>query len=321
MERDLIKTLFENFVVALEKNDTDSIKNLITVNITLDFSTIGKHIGKNNVLSALKWKGKNYDNYTIRITNFAVHEDKKEIYQSAYIQSCVSYEENNFMHAFLYGGHFVNSIIKENNQWKFNEMRFDLDYVDGNTSFVENWWDLIQYEFFKGQKLRTSVVAEFDSPWRKCKNKFLSDEDTIKDVFYHYAFALDTADFDDLINTYSDDVKANMPQGSFVGKRDFTSYFKYVRLKEPTFSHAGVFKKIEIVDDLAYAEIYRTEPHRRGTRFLHKGNKNCIFFTACYNNVFQKIEDQWYIKEVKYKTISETIFVPKSIHYLEDMEF
>ena len=321
MIRNEIKLLFEKFVIALECNQVELLNDVMTEKATIDFSTIGKHYGKTNIQDALVWRGKKYSDYQIRITNFAVHENEDKVYQSAYIQSIISYEENGFMHAFLYGGHFVNIAVKESRSWKYHIMRFDLDYVDGNTAFVENWWNLIQYEYFKGQKLRSSVVGEFDSPWRNASEVYANDEDAIKDTFYHYAFAMDTADFSDLLTTYTDDVKASMPHGVFSGKREFTEYFKYVRLKEATFSHAAVFKSIDIDGNSAHALIYRTEPNRRGTRFLHKGNKNCVFFSACYHDKFEKIDGQWYIKAVEYKSINETIPVAKSLHYLEDMEF
>lgn len=318
---DKIKTLFEDFVIALETDSSDRLKTILAENAMIDFSTVGRHQGVDNIVSALKWQGKPHDNYTIRITNFSVHEKDQQFFQSAYIQALVSYEAKGFMHAFLYGGHFANNIVVENGRPLFKSLRFDLDYVDGNTSFVENWWNLIQYEYFEGQKLRSCVIGEYDSPWRLGDAVLRGDENNIKDTFYHYAFALDTGDFDDLRTTYTNDVSASMPHGVFSGERDFTAYFKYVRLKEPTFSHAVVFQSLNIEKNVAHAVLLRTEPNRRGTRFLHKGNRDCVFFSASYQEVFVKKNNKWFIQKVVYQQNQLTIPVPKQIHYLDDMNY
>lgn len=314
-----IKKIFELFVSAMEKDNFSFCRRFMKTDVCGRFSTIGGFSGIDELLDKLRWRGEPYEDHVIRITNFAVHYDENKAQQSAYIQGQISKEEQEFLHAFLYGGHFAVSYERDGENWKISEIRFDMDYVSGNTDFVKGKWSLINYQFFMGQKLTSSVIGELDSPWIRCPGQTgLSEEEKIMDTSYHYAFAMDTADFTSLMTTYDDEVHAVMPHGTFQGKRDFTAYFKYVRLKEPTFSHAVVVKDIVIKGDMAEVTLYRTEPHRIGTKVLTCINRYHVFFSAIYHNKFKKVGDEWIISEIRYEQKGFSVDVPKEIHYIND---
>lgn len=320
-----IKENFEKFVEAMEKDDYSEIGEYMSESVKGYFSTIGYVDGIDEMKEKMRWRGKHYDEHIIRITNFADRGNNTQVQQSAYIQGMVCVEKDDFLHVFLYGGHFAVSYEFDKNmeRWLMTEIRYDTDYLSGNTDFVAGWWKMIDYQYFMGQKLSSNVLGELDSPWKRFPETVqkMSDEECVEDTFYHYAFSMDTADFTELMNTYDEEVCAVMPHGTFRGKRDFTAYFKYVRLKEATFSHAVIIKSIKVKKDRAEAVLYRTEPHRIGTKVIHRGNKEHVFFSAVYHNEFRKRGGKWYLSSISYEPGVFSVEMPANIHYINDYKY
>jgi len=73
--------VIDQFLSAFLRNNCADIASVLDDNISIDFSTVGKHQGKKDVLKALEWKS--FEIHTITVTN-----ELSYLLENGYKKSC-----------------------------------------------------------------------------------------------------------------------------------------------------------------------------------------------------------------------------------------
>lgn len=286
-----IEFVFDEFVTCLEKQIFPLENEIMASNVTLISSHLGTVSGKSEVIKRLQWQGPSMTVSKVRIFNNVIRQYKDYAKQSVYILFLMGKEINSFMHHFQCG--FLSSLdyIYENNQWLIKTIRMNMVYETGNSLFVANWWNLIDYSCFEGNHLHI-IDKKRQSPWEVIpKNDFeLSDEDQIKECFWHYNWLLDTNDIDGI---YQLTTQNCFPGDRYASREEWLETLKMKREKEACWAHISTFRSIEKDGNKARAIICRYEPNRIGNKFLHKYNIMTVFYSAKWIIDFVKVNDGW----------------------------
>ena len=323
-EREKIKEIFLCFVNALEKDEIDTLNEILAEDVTLESTNYGYAIGKEDVKNKLRWQGLPINYSRSKIFNFVAFTEKDFGKQSAVVSSLVGQNDEHYFHYFQYSGYFLNDYVKVDGRWKINKIKFNLDMEDGNTLFVKGWWNLIDYRFFEGA-YPYPIVSEIEAPWRVIKNPdYLgTDEEQVVDAYYRYCWGIDHADMEILLSGLDDYVEFSKgaihlpldpnPGSNSILVLDVIKIMKYKRYKEPVMEHIFKIEDVKITGDKAQLITYRYEPHRLGTKKLTKLNMNEDFYTYVCEYEYVKKKDGWKMCRniPKYGVFSETSYDQK----------
>lgn len=315
MEKDL-DIIFHQWIDRLEQQDFRNINGLFLPDVIFQSSAIGKAYGRNELICLLKKKKIKADNIKIRVFNNVVRNDGKNACQSAYLVAMISRSINGFMHIFQCGFLTMVEYSKENNNWLIKSYCSNMTFECGNSLIVANQWKLIDYQLFNGNHL--SLTEKKEGPW-KIKNCLgLTEEDKIKQCFFHYCWLIDTFSYDQLKEVYMDPYSmeneklpgfenaVNIPVKQAISifkqqRYQTLIYGKYKIPKEACWNHIAHFSELEVLDGRARATIYRYEPNRIGTRFIHKYNHNTIYYSGKWKIEFAKeFPDVWKISKYSF---------------------
>lgn len=301
----MISEVFNEFINALEQDNVSNLESILDENIVVDSSALGIITGKQKVMAGFTWKGMEIDYHKIRIFNNVIREHNGIVYQTCFSVHTLAKEENNFMNIFQCV--FLNAIQYVNN--KMVSIKSNMTCEHGNSLLVSNWWKLIDYSVYEGSG-RHIIDGNNDSPWLNApiNNDKLTDEEQIKEIFYRYEFDIDTDNFDDLLsigiktcNFEGMEPNSHTWANYLKDKRHRITVFKSKKIpREVCWNHISSFKSLKVNGDRAHAEIYRYEPNRIGTRFLHKYNMHTICYSHIWNADFIKIDGKWFLEKYTY---------------------
>ena len=300
-KRDEIKTVFEQFITALENFQPEDIKSLLKEDVQADFSNIGSYHHAEELIQALVWKGPNMNVSRQHIMNYVCHTNGDLAQQSAYVMVLTGIDDGKYLYSFEYGGKYVLTYENTEQGWKISAIKYDLDWEKGNTAFAKGW-KLLDYKLYAGH--RAMICSEFDSPWAAIpiNDEELSDEEQIKEIMFKYSFGLDNCDFHLHHSSYTDDVifyaGANIMES---GARNLINNFKNTAHKEHALEHAIKIVDIQINENEATLYGYRVEPHRLGSKNLNRDTMHQSFYSAKYRNLFRKIDGEWKMYELHYQ--------------------
>lgn len=297
-ERDAIKEVYEKFIISLRDTSFDDLKAIIRNDAKFSFSMLEKDTDLREITKQFTFDHLQTNIRRLKTSNIVIKHTENYAIQSAYILFLYAYDNGSYLYPLEFGGKILIEYEKSEN-WKISSVKFDLDWEKGNTFFV-NEWNLINYEMFAGHELQ--IVSEFDSPWAK-KQEFFDDrseEEKCRELFAQYAWGVDNADWSLLMDTWSEDITSIMPRGNLEGKREFLKDIKKTRFKEPTMQHACKVHDIHIINDTATMKAYRMEPHRLGSKILHRGNLSLTYYSAKYDFTLKKCKGDWKFCKVNY---------------------
>lgn len=290
--------VFEMFIKEIEKNSFEKISDFVSKDVIADISMFGKTEGLFELTERLKWKGPTISHKMFMITNPVIRYDGEKAHMGAIVIALLGNGENENLHIFTFGGRASIGFKKEE-RWKIGEILYDLEWQNGNTAFPENW-NMIDYDKYGGHKL--SIISELDSPWVRipvAKNQY-TEEELLVDGYHRYAWAQDCADGQLALSSFTDDIRAEMPHGVFINKKDFAYHLKFLAHKEHKLQHAGRVHSFNIDGERAYLEIYRIEPHRLGTKTLNANNFYQPIYTGRHEYDMRKEDGLWKIAKMKY---------------------
>ena len=297
-----IKKKIELFVMALEKDDMSLLDKVMLQNIEFYSTHLGNIAGLNSLKEKLRWKGNGTDiNFAkYYVFNYVCFSEKDRAQTSFYINGLVGIDDDDGFYPMNFGGKYAVSWTKWNDEWYMQSIRYVLDFIDQNNIFIRDWWNSINHNFYDGHN-PTTIISELDSPFRVIKHReeSLDDQEQIEELFYKYAWAIDTADFNLLYSVFTEDLDGQFHHSKGKGIRHAVEMFIHLRHKEATFQHTVSFQKIEVKGNHAKALIYRHEPHRLGSKVLWKENKNVMFWTQKWENEFRKEDGKWKISVFK----------------------
>ncbi|HOP57139.1 MAG TPA: nuclear transport factor 2 family protein [Bacillota bacterium] len=299
-ERLEVKKVFSTYVDALESNDVALMESLFSENVILESTNYGNANGKKQVANKISWSGEpiNYSRY--KIFNFVCFTENGHACQSAVVTGLVGINDEDYFHYFNFGGYYLNDYVKENGKWKISHIRFNLDFEDGNTCFVRNWWKLIDYRYFEGN-ISYPIVSEIHAPWRVIENpeSLGTDEEQVLDAYYRYSWGIDHADFEifksciDSEFCFGNSILSN-GKNQTETKEDMLAnlikFMKYKRFKEATMEHIWKIVSVDIQNGIAKVKSMRYEPNRMSTTKFNRLNMETDFYTGKFEYEFVKRE-------------------------------
>lgn len=298
-----IREVFDQFVTALESNQMDLLSEILDTEVEIHSSALGEMKGIKQVKEMLAWKGESLDYAKIRIFNNVIRQKGDFAGQSVFFVIILGKEMNGFMNHFQCA--FLNAIeyTCKDGKWKIRKVKSNLTFECGNSMLVAKNWNLIDYSKFDGNDLKL-IDTHKNSPWELVDDaEGLTEEEKVMQCFWKYNWIIDTDGFDYLTENLTDNLYvASVGQKC---KEDFEEWLREKRFKivsykgnkmpkEACWNHISTFKALEIHGNRATAEIYRYEPNRIGTRFIHKYNMNTIYYSLTWHMGFVKdVNGEW----------------------------
>lgn len=313
------KTIYKNFsklIEALRTDNFDIFDRLFTVDSVADISMTGHHEGIEQIIHGIRWPGPQMDIRKIAIYNFVSRSHNNLSQQSAYVQCIFAQEDDACVYPFVFGGHFVNTYVKENNEWKIQHLKFDLMYESGCNSYVRDKWTLMDYGIFYGHK--PMINAEIDSPWYviPVDDEPQSDMEQIFECEFKLNFGMDGGDFEIVKSTFSKDVRFIMSahknvnkynptqtDGDYYGAAACCNFLKGKHHKEPRLQHTDTMADIVIHGNEAVAYMFRSEYNRIANRVYTKENIHSSVNTVLHRQLFRKENGEWKLLEFNYQPV------------------
>jgi hypothetical protein len=298
--RSTIQTLFRKFILALQENSFPVFDEVFTKGTEFQTQHLGCFIGAEEAKAAFRWKGPRLNISRYQIYNHTLFNDSERAVQSAYLVALVGYVERGYLHHFQFGGHFLNSWRKIDGDWKITTMKFALDMEFGNTAFVSGWWKLIDYTVYGGYQFHP-INSPIEAPWRQgISQDNWTEEEQVRDLYNRYAWGIDENDFALTASALAEDVTTHIPGQILRSREELIAMLRSKRDKENTMSHVGKFAGVSLNHHSATLFMRRYEPHRIGTRILHKGNVDTQFYSVQYTFSAEKKDSAWTIRQIDY---------------------
>lgn len=228
----------------------------------------------------------------MKIYNYKVLIKESTAYQYATVLGAFK-EDGMYPKHLAFGGTFVNKVVKVNDDWKLNTIRFDLQCEDsvstttlskeglmyrapgyGQLRFIQNWLkidDRIGHNMTKiANTAPTMISAEYDNPWYLIPDpdNLGNDEDQVKELLYKYCFAFDHVTFHLISDVFADNIKFRIEDEIWYNNRDAIGYLKLLRKVRPRPHHSIVFDEVKINGNEAEVVASRIAPDLRPTKFL-----------------------------------------------------
>lgn len=305
-----VKEVFFKWIKAWEEEKIEDMKECCISSLNSHISmfnpcTTWEQLKKYLLLSM----GHNTKNW-FEILSFVALVEENNAQQSANLIAIKSLNEGKELKYYQFAGLFCNSYIKTNEGWKISECRFDLFREFGNLDMAEGWNHMIPtIGWF--EEIRLPVInGDLDAPWIRVENRDSvgTDEEQIEEIFYRYAFALDTCSFSLMKDLLAEDISVVMPPfGTMekpMNKRDFMTTLMTHRHSERFMQHTGEFQSIHIKENGNEAKVifYRKGDSGIKPMPIPSDNIRQKIATAVYKMIFIKAKNnQWQIKELNYE--------------------
>jgi len=299
-----IKEVFDQFITALESNNMALLDEVLDKEVEIYSSALGEMKGIEEVKEKLCWKGEKLNYSKIRIFNNVIRQKNDFASQSVFFVILIGKEVSSFMNHFQCA--FLNAIEygRKDGAWKICKVKSNMTFECGNTLLVADHWNLLDYSKFDGNDLKL-LDTHKNSPWELVPetDEEFSDKEKIMQCFRRYNWIIDTNGFNDLTDILTENLF--LPEAGHTCKEDFAQWLKEKRLrmvsyhgkempKEACWNHISSFRSLKIDGNRAVAEIYRYEPNRIGTRFIHKYNMDTIYYSYTWHMEFEKNTDgEW----------------------------
>lgn len=303
-----IMIVFDAFVSALEKDDTSALRKIFAKDIELKSSFLKNSKGIDDVVETLKWKGEKIDIKKLRVFNNVIRDNEEEAYQSFYFTLLFGKNTNDFLNLMFGAISNVIHYIFTEDGWKINRIHCLLTCESGNTSFVSNWWKMIDYSKYNGCE-KSPIDPIEDNPWYAIKEvKSKNDEEQIKELFRRYNWDIDNDMFEDLYTITSKEFDCT--SWGLSGTKEWKEHLDHKRKRkinirgkelprEACWNHISSFIQLNIDNDTAHAHIIRYEPNRMMNKFVHKYNIDIIYYPFYWNMDFVKEEGEWKFKRIE----------------------
>ena len=88
-ERDMIIEQFRRFVEIIRDNNLDELESVLGPETIIEFSTVGKHQGIENIKQALTWNQKIINKRKAKAGNFAIRHAGNKASMISYVYFCM----------------------------------------------------------------------------------------------------------------------------------------------------------------------------------------------------------------------------------------
>lgn len=296
-ERDRIINQFCRFVAMMRDNDWRDMEAVFHQDASIEFSTVGKHRGIKEISQALSWDQSVINRRKAKAGNIVVRHTKEKASMISYGYFLYAADTEKGFHPVEYGGRFYIQFSKSD-EWKIDRILFDLDWEKGNTYFLKGW-TLMDQQVLMGHE--QMFVSETEAPWLDFES-FEDDrtgEEKLIETFVKYTVGEDTVNWALFHSVLDQDVHMYLtPTQSLTGSREVLKWMKVKRAREAAWEHFFRYRNIVWNENGASMEINRIEPHRLGTKVLHPGNFEGMWYSGTYRIEFCRTGEEWRIRQV-----------------------
>ena len=316
MNNKTVSNTFDMLITALETNNYNALDSLFHEDIHFNSSAYGLAENRTDCIKLIREKDIEADQRKIRIFNNVIKTSSDNTaVQSVYTILFLGKMVNGFMHIFQCG--FLNMLhyTKLGDEWKITSFNSNMTFECGNSLMVSDKWNLIDYSRFQGNDRH--ILDQEDNPFHYEDSE--TEEEKIRNCFYEYCWLIDMNRFESLHKVYKDpflmknEKLKDYKDGKEMSVKDSVTIFQktrntkntfgeYTIPKEAIWNHIAHFEKLNINGNNAEALIYRYEPNRIGTRFLHRYNMKTIYYSGQWKIVFQKDHDCWRIHQFEFES-------------------
>lgn len=303
---DDIKNRFFSLIKAWENYDSDSVGQYVHEDVKCYMGTCKDYTdGSRHSLNGLKGFIKETvpsEYLHMSVYNFLCRGNETEAKMTAIVCGVAADAQwQTCQFSFL----FANTLTKENNEWLFSEIRFDLVENDGDyQEFFEPWYiGEKKAKWFPGVHLPV-ISGELDNPYNHydVKPDLLSDEEQMQEAFSRYAFGIDTVSFENLDDVFSEDLLINMAPFGPMDKRTAMQTLKFHRQPDKFWIHPGKIETVKICGNEAYIRMYRMSGHRQRSNplILTRDNINHEYACARYEIKMINENEEWKFLRMDY---------------------
>lgn len=219
--------------------------------ISLSSSHRGNSDSCSNVIQHLKHEFTPNSQVDIHLTNLVKKSLDSKIKISAYFYGNAIASQKVF-----FGGMITFTLQDE----LIQEVKIQLNWVEGEKNLLPGW-TLPMERLWKPNDPISVISSELDTIWRGGWLSEAEDQTRISEAWYRYAWALDFADTELYIDTFTEDAIAELPpMGLLKGKRQIISTLKAFRMPWPSIQHYGEPLHIKIDNNLAQMVLGRIIP-------------------------------------------------------------
>ena len=208
-----VQELIDNFLIAYITNDISECSRYLSDSISIQYSNIGYRTGKQQVLEALKWN-EDFDVKHITTTNTLSYQTKNKTVTGLIAHHMVSYEKNNEMFPFIFGGKYV--FITDTTDNLIEKINFVLEYQGENTIYMKGKWN------FTESDIVYSALKPFNfSELYSHITCLITSEERIKQLCSLFFWLLDIGDLNTISQLISDDF--TISREPYVGHTNFSA--------------------------------------------------------------------------------------------------
>ena len=193
-----VKELYFDIMKAYNLGELDDYKDAFADDVKINYSTIGKHEGVEDVLKALKIDD-DFDVHYATVSDVMEFENETEDLILAKGHHYVAYRDGAFLYPFLWGGKYEFGVDKSSG--KISHIDFYLEYEFGNTYLAKSKWGWKLYEETKD--LKTAIVGDYK---RYREKPYQSEKEKIEKTIFKFFWDFDNMDYDACLRGVTDDV-------------------------------------------------------------------------------------------------------------------
>lgn len=288
--------LIDNFLISYITNNMPLCSDCLSDSISVQYSNIGQKEGRQQVIDALKWD-EDFDVQTVTTTNAISYQNGNRSVTGLMAHHMLSYEKNNEMFPFVFGGKYVFTVNTEENA--IENITFVLEYQGENTIYMKDKWkfagDVVDYQLIKR-------YFSFDELYKNIN--CMSDRDErLRQLCSMFFWLLDIGDTEALSPLISDDF--TISREPYVGNTVFSadkdglaSFIQCTKSYYQLNQYSICFNQIYTEAEDTVLDASHLTPHRLGTKKLNYLTKYHSFFDE---DVTVHVNPEGKIKSVVFK--------------------
>lgn len=263
-----IRNVMNRFVQDWSNRDTDALAEYIRTDVRfytstcLDYTDGGRH--SRNGISGFIQEMPETSYLRMDLYNLLVNAQEPQACLTGIICGTAASKGEWKTCQFVFNA--AASLEKEDGKWFFTEIRLDLTDFSGDFEEFASCWYMgdPKAHWFAGVHL-PMISGELDGVYKKIprSENVLTDEEQIAEVFYRYAFGIDTVSFQHAEEVFSDELVFNMAPFGIMDKRTTLQAMKLHRGPAKYWTHPALIDSIRIDGDLAEVRIWRMAGHRQ----------------------------------------------------------
>ena len=292
-------SIINNFLTGYVQNRPELYRDILAEDISIEYSTIGTHSGREDVLRALNTQGDYACRYNVTSNRIAYEKDGDSIVILNAFHFFVRVIKNEYLPLIL-GGKYKFT-LREN---QIRSVVFVLEAEAGNTYLAKTKWG---YRLFEETKDIFSVRLDSVAP------SYASDADAIRDTVYRLMLITDNGQSDFLSDVAEKDALCFLPSSTYPdqygpevsGKgmpvQDFVFQNKQMESQN---HHSMRITRVDAAADSAVVTAEMFEPTRLGFKHFDALSVYKPYYNERWEFRLAKKDGRWKVCTMKADTIS-----------------